>query len=232
MLRTLETVSLPFEAEHMQRVLATAGIESFIEGMNGANAFGLNTALGSIKIQVHDADVARARQVLSEVLNAPGQAWYCGDCQETNEANFDYCWKCGGEKSDVATEPPQSEQLPEQYKPEDMLSPQPVAAPYNPAPYAPPTSALALSAPEFDSAAAQVEYEDTIQRAYRASLIALITVPVLLNIYSLVLLLGALSLPGTTTSTRLAWQFGLAMLINLLVFFMAGIVFWWYLRLA
>lgn len=225
-LQLLETVSLPYEAEHLQQVLESAGIEAFVEGMYGSNTFGMNALMGSIKIKVRPSDLPRARQALMEALNNVGREWYCGSCQEMNEASFDICWQCGGERSLVEAEPAQTPQ-PDlvTVKPEDLLSPHPLTTAYNPAPYAPPSTeptrfshdALNESIPT----AVQSEYEDAVERAYRASILGLVTLPGILHIYSFVLLLGALSLPATTT-TRLSWRFTLAMTLDLIVFLAGG----------
>lgn len=226
-LQLLETVSLPFEAEHLQQVLESAGIEAYVEGVNGSNAFGMNALMGSIKIKVRTEDLPQARQVLSDSFNRVGRPWYCGNCQEMNEPSFDYCWQCEGERAAVETEIPAPPETPAvEVRPEDLLSPHPMRSEYNPAPYAPPTTDLALPAPgknvnEIADSPTQAEYEETIERAYRASIIGLITLPVLLHIYSFVLLMGALSLPATTTA-QITWRFRCAMSINLIVFAALG----------
>ena len=225
-LQLLETVSLAYEAEHLQQVLASAGIEAFVEGLHGSNAFGMNALMGSIKIKVRPADLPRARQALSEAFNSVGREWYCGQCQETNEASFDICWQCGGERSQVEAEPPQAiAPEPVALKPEDLRSQHPVSKESSSSPYAPPLSEPVRSPQEsFNEhvpAAVQSEYEDTIERGYRASILGLVTLPGILHIYSFVLLLGALSLPAQTTA-KLSWRYTLAMTINLIVFLAAG----------
>ncbi len=148
-LRLLETVAQPFEAEHMQQVLEAAGVQSFIEGINGSNAFAMNALMGRIRIKVREEDLGRARQALSDAYNQVGPAWYCGACQEMNEPSFDICWKCGGDRAVVAVAPPSPKSADRaEVRPEDLLSRHAVSSEYNPAPYAPPQSDLTLPARE------------------------------------------------------------------------------------
>lgn len=231
-LQLLETVSLPYEAQHLKMLLEVAGIDAFIEGINASNTFGMNALMGSIKIKVRASDLPSARQVLREELlrmSQSGEAWYCGNCKETNEPSFDICWKCGGAREEVQAErptsqPPATERPTKEIVAEELVSPSPVRAPYNPTPYAPPQSEPELP-PRSDSAssAAQEEYNETIERAYRASILGLITLPGVMHLYSLILLLGALNIEADTTA-RLSTRFTIAMAINLFVFLaIAGI---------
>ncbi len=197
--------------------------------MNSANAFGLNALMGVIKIKVRPEDLNRARQALSEYHNQHGESWYCGSCQEMNEASFDICWKCGGERADVAAELPRpAETPPAEIRPEDLLTQHQIVKDYDARPYAPPAADLTPPDPtetmDPEQSAAQAEYEDTVERAYRASVIGMITVPWLFHVYSMVLLLGALGLPAKSTP-KLNFRFRVAMAINLAAFALAIYLF-------
>ncbi|MCC6509260.1 MAG: DUF2007 domain-containing protein [Pirellulaceae bacterium] len=227
-LHLVATVSLPFEAEHIQQVLQSAGLEVYVDGLHGANNFAFNATMGSIKVRVRAPDAARAEEILREARNKVGTAWYCGRCSETNEANFDMCWKCGGERTEVEGQPPASTAPTATSRPtvhpDDLLSPYRTGdsnAGFNPSPYATPGSPPSAPDPaQVPSSArdeqALEELDDVIQRAYRASVFGLVTLPILLHIYSLITLLGALSIPAPF-SPRNTWRFRIAMGINLAV---------------
>lgn len=219
-LRLLETVSLPFEAEHLQQVLAAKGIEVFVEGVHSSNTFGMNALMGAIKIKVREEDLPSARQALSELHNNSGTAWYCGACQETNEPSFDYCWKCGGQRSDVEAEPPTASRGGADVDVTDFRSQHPSQANFNPSPYAPPQTESTTDLPSEESS----EYEELVNRAYRASIIGLVTLPVVLHLYSCLLIISAVGLRiglRAHYSARTHWRFILANLINVVVLLVA-----------
>ena len=45
---------------------------------------------------VDEADHARARGLLHELLHRPARRWLCRGCGESVEGPFDQCWNCGG----------------------------------------------------------------------------------------------------------------------------------------
>ncbi len=218
----LETVSLPYEAEHLQQVLGDGGVEAFVEGLHGSNAFGMNSLMGRIRIKVREGDLPRARELLSEMRNRGGSPWFCGPCQEVNEGSFDYCWKCGGERSVVATDPPLAE-IDNSKVSIDFSSPHAKDTQFNPSPYAPPESEPAVPVEVKTSASMQVEYEDRIERAYKASVLGLITVPILLHLYSLAILMSCASLNAVSTA-RTRWRVRSTLVINLTVLSISGIL--------
>lgn len=210
-----------FEAEHMRLVLEAAGIEAYIEGLHGSSNFTFNTLVGVIRIMVAANDMERAQQVLSEADQQQGSDWYCGECKEFSDASFDICWRCGQSRSEVEAEP----SLPEPAEPNRSASAdalQPVsldhsAFSYRPSPYATPQSPASRSSSREVNPLDADELEDTVNRAWRASIIGLGLLPVVTQIYSLVLLLGALSIPAPLHG-RTRSRFFVAMAVNLTVF--------------
>jgi hypothetical protein len=44
---------------------------------------------------IHDADYDQAMQLISSSFSGEDDAeWLCSNCQEINDASFDFCWNC------------------------------------------------------------------------------------------------------------------------------------------
>jgi hypothetical protein len=44
---------------------------------------------------MHDADYDHAMQLIAASFSGEDDAeWLCNNCQETNDASFDFCWNC------------------------------------------------------------------------------------------------------------------------------------------
>lgn len=218
----LTTLQQQFEAEHLQQVLQSAGINAFIEGLHCSSNFAFNTLVATISIKVPERDLQRAQQVLREARQPRGSGWYCGPCAEFMDAGFDICWRCGRLRSEVESDPPPAESIAE--KPvanvSDFTTAHATERAYDPNPYATPRSDVALpiapvSVGYLDQEAA-TELEETIDRAWRASVIGLIALPVVAHAYSMLLLLGALSIHAHFTQ-RSRFRYFAAMAIDLAV---------------
>jgi hypothetical protein len=61
--------------------------------------FGLANSLLELWLS-NDAEYDRARSIIdTQVVNPPHlQPWVCSQCGETNEGNFQACWKCQHER--------------------------------------------------------------------------------------------------------------------------------------
>jgi len=93
------------EAESVRLALDHAGIAAYLEGVNFvANNFMMANAIGGIKLQVADADVAAAEQVLSEsersfAANKPDTAgseiiFNCSECGESIRFGAELAGNC------------------------------------------------------------------------------------------------------------------------------------------
>ena len=90
--------------EHMKNLLGSNGISSFVKNQN-MQSFGVGA--GSIswpELWLHDDKLNETAAALiklhSEKNTAESEMWKCADCSETNEAQFNICWKCSHSKMD------------------------------------------------------------------------------------------------------------------------------------
>lgn len=86
------------EAHTWKGLLETLGIEVELRGealMGGVGE--LSTDQQNIELWVlsHNADLARNELAKLKIDQAN---WYCLQCNEKNEGNFEICWHCGEEK--------------------------------------------------------------------------------------------------------------------------------------
>jgi len=48
---------------------------------------------------LNDSDFDEAKRIIATLdIELDQSKWQCGNCQEYNEATFDYCWNCHTEK--------------------------------------------------------------------------------------------------------------------------------------
>lgn len=78
---TLTTVSYIHEADLLCMKLEEAGIDYFIADQNLTSLYPLYSgAIGGIKIQVHEDDLNKAREVLSESAPVENGIFCCPEC--------------------------------------------------------------------------------------------------------------------------------------------------------
>ncbi len=86
------------EAHLYAGLLAQVGIETRLEGGGLLAAVGeLPTDVIAVKILVHPFQLSRAAAIL-EAHQQPLPEWYCPQCHERNEGQFELCWQCGCEQ--------------------------------------------------------------------------------------------------------------------------------------
>jgi hypothetical protein len=52
-----------------------------------------------LELWVDDLDYEKSMQVIKDSLGSDDSLeWVCGNCNETNDAAFDFCWNCQSEK--------------------------------------------------------------------------------------------------------------------------------------
>ncbi len=96
-LTTIATFCTPEDAEVARLVLEGNGIECFQEGASTIGFVGyLGNAAGWIKLQVPQADVPRARQLLSRQLpKGEGDSPIgCPKCNQIVPGGYEICWAC------------------------------------------------------------------------------------------------------------------------------------------
>lgn len=165
--------------------LEADGIETFLEGAT-ASATLSYFGVGTVNLMVSQTDEQAALESLDRYRQQVGASpdWYCGSCQETNDGSFDICWKCKGDRNDVATDfpEPQFKQSERHTKPIHQLDSQ---NPYQP------TEQVKIEPADYDSDSyTDHQAQDDIQRAYRSAVLG-IAMPIVFLPLSIILLLGS-----------------------------------------
>jgi hypothetical protein len=106
-------IGTSWQAGQVRELLENAGIGAFLkdEAMGYLDAPAISPgAIGSVKVVVARADIARAEALIQDfggqnglldpnVPDATGppvvSSWSCQGCGEQVEAQFGVCWKCG-----------------------------------------------------------------------------------------------------------------------------------------
>lgn len=217
------------EAEQLRGLLEEVGIAAFIDGAAVNTMMShVGTALGGVRVLVESGHEQPARELVAS-LGSGGEPWYCCRCREQIEGNFDVCWSCGQPRSQVESPRPRA---PEADQPADEYagdqSVQPAASihvndarllraergDYDHAnPYASPRAPQAVSRDEPD--AVHPDAEAMLLRAWRAAIIGLLLLPVILQLYSMWLLIRAAMLTSVFTPEGQRRYYG-AMALNVL----------------
>jgi hypothetical protein len=105
-LKTIAAFLTPEDAEVAKIALDDEGIESFLEG---AATVGMlwyaGNALGGVKLQVAEADVQRAKEILAQTDVSSTEAWTCQHCGEKVPLGFNVCWSCESPVEDSSRAP-------------------------------------------------------------------------------------------------------------------------------
>jgi hypothetical protein len=100
-LKTLATYATPIEAEMVRNRLLAAGVQAFLaDDQTVGWLWHLGTAMQGVKVQVAEADLPRAREILEalpppQLEDRPPQAWSCPKCGAEVDAELEVCWACG-----------------------------------------------------------------------------------------------------------------------------------------
>ncbi len=179
-------------ATQAQSWLAQQGIHGFVEGAGATSAFGGNS-LAPARLMIADIDFDRARARMAEYRTNTRQhtSWYCGECQETNEASFDLCWSCHQPREDVQTVAPdqQASHVCHDTRSVPLTHSDSRSSdnPYQPTMHV----SIEMSQRTVQELEASVEQaEDTVTRAWKAAILGLIIPLPVLQIYSAFLLVG------------------------------------------
>jgi len=129
-----------------------------------------------------------------------GEPWYCGQCREEVDAEFEVCWSCGQPRAEV------QQPFPERSS-DTSLSSASASSGQDPGeetevvdaramlrnPYASPTaeSEAVPAEAEPDQFEPSEEAEAILVRAWRASILGFFLLPVILHFYSMYLLIRA-----------------------------------------
>jgi len=98
---TLATYGNVPEADLAKAVLEERGISAQLSGDGMATTlWHLGAAMGGVQLQVDQADIDAANEILQSVIARPdesptGEAWKCSACNSVVDAGFEVCWSCG-----------------------------------------------------------------------------------------------------------------------------------------
>lgn len=204
------------EAEVARVVLADAGIRAVVAGGDLASTLShLGPAVGDVLVQTSAADAERAQEIVGRLRageSSDREPWFCSTCQHNVDANFDLCWKCGDERTEIPAVPETQERR-TRYIPGQTETAEHGAQLSND-PYAPPDVAPADAREFLPEGIESVEKaEEVALRALRAAVIGLLLLPPLLSFYAIYLLFGLWGVPFSASGRRrVRWAWGFAAL--------------------
>lgn len=181
-----------FEAAIMRSTLERNGVECYLTNTATATALSyVGTAIGGTQIHVFEDDLSLARKLTEKPPydSLDTTEWYCTLCEEEQEAAFDVCWKCGRSRASGGRT----------ISLDDKLASEPAER--------------ELSVDHSELA----KLERDVVRAWRASLFGVVSLPVLLHLYSAFLLI-AVGLTGEKLPLKTKKMFWSAAIIDLAVF--------------
>jgi hypothetical protein len=188
------------DAEQIRSRLEQHGIAAFLDGANANTALShVGTALGGVRVLVRMTDAEQAAEIVASARRdsmASPDPWYCGQCEEEIEGGFDICWSCGNARADVGRPLPvtSDDQRLEPARGADFgeVTPTPDYDGYDDAnPYTPPITPDSASTQRAVAPELNKEAEAMLVRAWRASIIGTIFLPIVLHFYSMYLLIRA-----------------------------------------
>ncbi|MDZ4688097.1 MAG: DUF2007 domain-containing protein [Planctomycetaceae bacterium] len=194
------TFATPEEAEIGRSVLDAEGIPSFLENSNTVGMlWHLGNATGWVKLLVGEDHAEQAAELLQPTRREDARGilsapWSC-TCGAEVDAGFETCWQCGSTRDVLTTTSPST------------------------------SDALATSrepAPEPTTTTDDL-YAEAIDRAWKAAVFGCMLLPVVLNIYSIGILLQHLNTPLDDRRTR---RFYVAWLLNVSVLALFVWLFW------
>ncbi len=217
------------EAAHIRGVLQEQGVDAFVEASSVNTTLSyIGSALGGVRVFVRSTDVEKAGEIikaLEDETETPGDAWFCGKCQEEVDGGFSVCWSCGGERAGIEQPFPDEhrETIEQKSVPRSKILEENTG--YDQTnPYASPrTSTEKESAVEDAVVKSDPELDALLLRAWRASILGLTALPLIASFYSMYLLLCA-SLQTADFSPDGKKCFYRAFAINMAVFLVFGLL--------
>jgi len=151
------------EADYVRSLLREDGIPAYVDGAASNTMMShIGTALGGVRLLTNSGNAEAAVKFLASLEDNSthsGETWFCGECEETIDAGFQVCWACGKERHVV----------------EGQVS---AAA-----------SETRADEPNNQDSTQADQVDDIVLRAYRASWIGFILLPIITHAYSMYLLL-------------------------------------------
>jgi hypothetical protein len=197
---SIATFATPEEAEIGRGVLDAEGIPSFLENSNTVGMlWHLGNATGWVKLLVSEDHAGRAAELLQPSRNGDATETHSGPwtsaCGAEVDAGFNTCWQCGASHALLAT----------------------------PSPSVPDADAESCQSATEPTPTSDDPAGESIDRAWKAAIFGCMFLPVLLNIYSIGILLQHLETPLDERRTR---RFYVAWLVNVTVLGLFAWLFW------
>lgn len=133
----------------------------------------IGTALGGVRLLTNSGNAEAAVKFLALLKDNSThsvETWFCSECEETIDVGFQACWACGKERELVEGQVPAA------------------------------ASETGLNEPINQDSTQVDQVDDMVLRAYRASLIGFVLLPVITHAYSLYLLLPVTAQPDDLSS--------------------------------
>lgn len=193
------TFANPADADQIRAILEEHGIPAFVEGANSSTMLNhIGSALGGVGVLVRGEDAQQAAEVLASLEEVSGEAWFCGRCQEPIDAGFHVCWSCGAPRGEVEAPFPETPDVsetaeeerqgsyPHESGPTFELSAQEARNPF-----ASPRTRPQVTDTDEPRHEIDPEAEAMLLRAWRASILGVVFLPVLAHLYAMYLLMAA-----------------------------------------
>lgn len=219
-----------YEAQQLRNLLADVEIPAFIDSEASTSMMGHQML--DVRLMVQDKHEQEAREILRDAVNQAtaehGPDWFCGSCEEVIEGAFDVCWSCGESREDVARDSPSlltaGAADSSEWSTTSGASPE-LDRSFDRSlndrnPYAS-SSLFAGSIADLEGPLTE-EANQHLKRALMASAVGLLIIPVLMNAYSIYLLL---SFPPSSWDDGARRRFYTAWGLNLLSILCWGFYF-------
>ena len=224
-----------FQAEAIRLRLEAAGIQVIVTGTDAATALSMGGAGTDrlVRVEVAESDYEQAKKLLieDEKRLESASAWICSRCDEQNEPAFEVCWGCNKTQSEKdklgrRDEKKKSEDAPlgedTSVTSQRQLGTTDDSNPFRPVLIGRSSQQYARTTND-NQVVPTEEQEESVRRAFLASVAALLLLPPLVSFYSVYILCGlgtqAFKYPPFRPRLIAAWG------INLIVICFAT-VFW------
>lgn len=183
------------EAYQLRALLEAEGIETFIANESSSAMLPHVGHAINVRLLVPAAQAKAAAELVSDAERAAkadqGPPWYCKPCQQVVDGGFEICWSCGRDRVEV--EDPDGVPVTLAASDESRPSESEPTGPTHPWDEDNPYAAGGLSASRLgDPPGLTGNHEQVaaqLKQARRAAIFAIAFLPIVLNLYSIVLLL-------------------------------------------
>ena len=199
------------QAELLVNILRENGIPAFTNaGESNVALSYIQSGMRMISVFVAPEQFQDAQRLLDQLFDDSGQPWYCGKCETEIEAGFDVCWSCGLPREEVEAPFPERKVNAHESISSPMFNAQADAS----NPYSAPVAPVSIT-PDSPQTAEQIRADDLINRAWTASILGMVFLPLVLQFYSMYLLIqaGTIDAPLSDQSQK---RYNRAIVLNII----------------